>query len=314
VNTSLAILLVFLALASAMAASAMAVRDLVFSRGASGAAKGAASATRVRLRRVPGVVETGGPAGPVSAFDRWFRRTVRDTGMSLSPMEAALLLVLCGSIGGAALFLWNERPLIGIIGVVVGMGAALVYLVIRRGKRVMVLQEQLPGALDMLARSLRAGQSLDEAFQVVGDRSPRPLAAEFRFCANQLAMGLSMPAVMRSLVDRVCLFDMRIFTTTLSVHRQTGGNVARVLERLAAVIRDRLSYRRQLRAITGAGRLSATIIATIGPLLFLYLFYFHPQYLQAMTESSVGQTLLTVAVSLEIIGLIWVARLLRPFY
>jgi tight adherence protein B len=166
----------------------------------------------------------------------------------------------------------------------------------------------------MLARSLRAGRSIDEAVQMAGTQLPEPLAKEFRFCGNQLALGLSLPAVMRSLVDRVRLFDVRIFTTTLSVHRQTGGNLARVLERLAAVVRDRLCYRRQLRSITGAGRFSAGLIAVIGPLLFLFMFFFQPEYVGAMIESPLGQTMLIAAFVLEAVGLVWTARLLKPTY
>jgi tight adherence protein B len=252
--------------------------------------------------------------GPLRSFDCWFERMVRETGLGMTATEAVLLLILCGAVLAGGMFIWNEQPLTAAVGMMLGMAAATVYLIVRRMRHIKLLQEQLPTALDMLARGLRAGQSLDEALELVGQRSPQPLAKEFRFCAHQLAMGLSMPAVMRSLVDRVRLFDVRIFTTTLAVHRQTGGNVAKVLERLASVIRDRLNYRRQLRATTGAGRLSAILIAMIGPLLFVYLFWFHPQYLQAMLDSSLGRTLLMVAILLEVTGLVWTARLLKPTY
>ncbi len=306
-NASFVVLMIFLGLASACAAVAFLLRDLASSRA------GPASPP-LRLRRLPRAPQAGQTGGPVAAFDHWFIRLVRETGLALTPTEGALAAVLGGAILASAIFLWKERPILAALGMAVGMIAVIGYLAIRRAKRIRLLQEQLPAALDMLARSLRAGQSVDESFQLVGARATEPLAAEFRFCANQLAMGLSMPAVMRSLVDRVRLFDVRIFTTTLAVHREAGGNIAKVLERLSAVIRDRLNYRRQLRAVTGAGRFSAGLIALIGPLLFAYLLYFHPQYLQAMTDSPMGQSLLTIAITLEVVGLIWIARLLRPSY
>ena len=196
----------------------------------------------------------------------------------------------------------------------VGMLAVLGGLALRRARRLRLLQDQLPGALDTLARSLRAGQSVDEAFAFAGSHLPEPLAGEFRFCAHQLTLGLGMPAVMRSLVERVQVNDMRIFTTTLAVHRETGGNLAKVLERLAAVVRERLNYRRQLKAVTGAGRLSAILIAGVGPLLFAYMVLCLPQYLKAMLESSVGQSIFVVAITMQVIGLIWIIRLLRPSY
>ncbi len=312
-STPIIALIIFLAAASALAALGLLIRDLSSSRRTSDAAAPARGGP-VRLRRLPRVPAEAPKGGPLKSFDHWFERMVRETGLGMTSAEAALLLIFCGTVMAAGMFLWNEQPFTATIGMLLGMAAALVYLIVRRIRHVRLLQEQLPTALDMLARGLRAGQSLDEALELVGERSPKPLAKEFRFCAHQLAMGLSMPAVMRSLVDRVRLFDVRIFTTTLAVHRQTGGNVAKVLERLASVIRDRLNYRRQLRATTGAGRLSAILIAMIGPLLFVYLFWFHPQYLQAMLDSSLGRTLLTVAVLLEVTGLVWTARLLKPTY
>ena len=313
-STPIIVLIIFLAVALALAALGCLIRDLTCSRRASRASTPAGSGRPIRLRRVPRPSADPAKGGPVASFDRWFDRMVRETGMGMTPTEAMLLLVLCGTVLAAGMFLWDEQPLTATIGMLVGMAAALAYLIVRRIRHVRLLQEQLPTALDMLARGLRAGQSLDEALNLVGQRSPQPLAREFRYCAHQLAMGLSMPAVMRSLVERVRLFDVRIFTTTLSVHRQTGGNVAKVLERLASVVRDRLSYRRQLRATTGAGRLSAILIAMIGPLLFVYLFCFQPHYLQAMLDASLGRTLLLVAVLLELTGLVWTARLLKPTY
>jgi tight adherence protein B len=313
VSTSIIALILFVAAASTLAAVGFLIRDLS-SRRRSDPAGPAANSGPARLRRLPRRSSDPSNGGPLQSFDLWFERLVRETGLEMTPAEAVLLLIFCGTVLGAGMFLWSEQPLTATIGMVLGMGTALTYLIVRRMRHVGLLQEQLPPALDMLARSLRAGQSLDEALELVGQRSPQPLAKEFSFCAHQLAMGLSMPVVMRSLVDRVRLFDVRIFTTTLAVHRQTGGNVAEVLERLASVIRDRLSYRRQLRATTGAGRFSAILIAMIGPLLFVYLFWFHPHYVHAMLDSSLGRTMLMIAVVLEVAGLIWTARLLKPTY
>jgi len=308
-NTSLVALAVFLALASALAALAFLVRDVVLAVAATKETGG-----RVRLRRLNYLPEDPSSQGPVAGFDRWFVRLVGETGLRWTPTTAALLVMLSGLIAGGAIFVGTDQVVPSSLGAMAAMAAALVFLAVRRARRVGQLQQQLPAALDMLGRSMRAGLSLEDAVELVGSRFAEPLAAEFRFCSKQLAMGLSLQAVMRSLVQRVRLMDVKIFTTTLSVHRQTGGNVARVLERLAAVIRDRLNCRRQLKATTGAGRLSAMLIAAIGPLLFLYLMAFQPQYAEVMLESPLGQTMLVGAVALELIGLVWTARLLKPVY
>ncbi len=313
-SISLIGLMVFLTLTSAFGALVLVIRDLASRRGGSDPAQSGPKAGPVRLRRLPRTPDDQPPSGVVGAFDHWFLGLLKDTGMPLTPLAGTFLVLLCGAVVGGAVFIWDEHPAAAVVGVFVGMGTALIYLMIRRTQHVRLLQEQLSPALDMLSHALRAGKSLDQAVELVGSRSPEPLAMEFRVCAKQLAMGLSMPAAMRSLVGRVRLVDVRIFTATLSVHRQTGGDVAKVLERLAAVIRDRLNYRRQLRAMTGAGRLSAALVGMIGPLLFLYMFFFHSQYMQAMLESSLGQGLLISAVVLEMVGLLWTVRLLKPAY
>lgn len=307
-NSSVLALLIFAALTAGIVAAVLAVRDLFLS-----GRKGKQREEPLRLHRLPRESDQNAN-GAVASFDRWFVRLVRETGTGWSTTEAALLLILCGVVVGAALFLFSEHPVVSVLGVCIGMGAALTYLSNRRRKHIRLLQDQLPGALDMLARSVRAGRSIDDAIQLAGDQLPIPLSKEFQFCANQMSLGLALPAVMRSLVDRVGLFDVKIFTTTLTVHRQAGGNLAKVLTRLAAVIRDRLNSRRQLRSTTGAGRFSAMLIAAIGPLLFVYMFFFHPNYVKAMLESPLGQTMLIAAFVLEAIGIIWTARLLKPIY
>ena len=120
-----------------------------------------------------------------------------------------------------------------------------------------------------------------------------------------------MSAVMRSLVYRLRLIEVKIFATTLAVHREMGGNLATTLDRMAAVLRERITYRRQVRAATAAGRFSATLVASAGPLLFAYMFIFQYEYASALVTLPLGQSLLAVAVALEVIGLVWIVRLLK---
>ena len=311
-NPSLIGLLVFLALASALGTVVLAVHDVVSARRARLAAHAAAARpVRLRRRKKP---DDASPRGLTSAFDRWFLRLVHETGLSWDPVAASLLMVLSGILVGAALFLWNEQPLPVVLGMLLGAALPLGYLVVRRRRRIRCLQDLLAPALEILARAVRAGQTLDQAMALLGEHSPEPLAAEFRYCSKQLEMGLGMPAVMRSLVERVQLYDVRIFATSLVVHRETGGNIAAVLDRLAFVVRDRLSYRRQLQVATAGGRISAGLVSLIAPSLFVFFFFFRPHYINTLIQSPLGQSLLLTAVFLEIVGLIWTWRLLKPAY
>ncbi len=303
-------LMLFLGLSMGIVAVGMFARDLV-----AAVAGGRNAASRpVRLRRLERLdleTDTGGIA---TRFDRWFARMVQETGWGLTPVSGALLVALGALLAGGAAFLWTDHPIIACTSGLGGATLVLVILSVRRVRHIALLQKQFPAALEFLARSVRAGNSLDEAIAQAGTEGPKPLAAEFAYCSRQLAMGLGIPAAVRSLAGRVRLVDVKIFAALLSVHRETGGNVAEVLERLALSIRERASYRRQLRASTSAGRTSAFFVAALGPILFVYMFLFHNHYAQAMIDTPLGQTLLLTAAVMELVGLIWTARLLKPMY
>jgi tight adherence protein B len=195
-----------------------------------------------------------------------------------------------------------------------GMFLPFPYLLYRRSSRLRETQGHLADMLDLMARASRAGESLDQAISLVGEKAPEPLGTEFRRCARQLEIGLSLAATMRALVSRLPLMEVRILATTLTVHRQAGGNLAGTLERMARVVRDRLNHRRQIRSVTAAGRFSATLIAAMGPLVFLFLFTFQREYMDKLLTLPLGNILLLVAVGLEIVGVVWVIRLLRTEY
>jgi len=285
------------------------VRDLVY-----GTNSTAAAAPALRLQRMPLARDRRPAESLVGQFDQWFADLVGQSGLTWSPLTAMLVLVLAGLAAGGIVFVWSESPIPTILATGGGMVLALAGLSVVRTRRVRLLQEQLPDSLEMLARAMHAGETVEQAVQLVGEKGPEPLAIEFRRCANQLAMGLSLAAVMRALVFRVQLLDMRIFTTTLKVHRQAGGNLVLTLERLAAVIRERLNSRRQMAATTAASRASATFLFVLGPMIFTYMFFGQREYMSQLLDTSIGQTMLIVAAVLEVIGLVWISRLLRHSY
>jgi len=307
VSPTIIAILVFGALCFGLAAMLLVVQDM-------SVARQSATGRKFRLNQLPLDRRAPAPRTAIGRFDHWFYRLIIESGVSWTPVAAILSMLFLGTLVGGIVLVVSDAPLAATIGVLIGMAVALVLLMNTRGRRIRRLQEQLPPALEMLARAVRAGESLDQAVQLAGEKSPEPLAVEFRRCANQLAMGLSMECVMKSLVHRVRITDMKIFTTTLTIHRQTGGNLAWTLERLAGVIRERLTYRRQMRASTAAGRMSASLIAAIGPLLFIYLFFAEPDYVRGLTVSPLGQSMLMMAIFLEVVGLVWIVRMLRTDY
>lgn len=303
-------LVCFAFISATVAVVGLAVRDLFFGRAAAAVAGDAVP----RVGRLPLARDAKPARGVVEHMDRSIDQLVVESGIPASGLTLTLVVVLVGLVAGGAVFLWTEDVVSGVIGFVVGMMVPFPYLSLRRAARIRDVQSQLADALDLMSRATRAGESLDQAISLVGERSPEPLGLEFRRCARQLQAGLSVGAAMRALVYRLPVMDVRILATTLTVHRQTGGNLATTLERMAQVVRDRMVYRQQIRSVTAAGRFSAMLIATVGPLLFLYLFTFQRDYAGRLLDLPLGNLMLVIAVVLELVGLVWISRLIRAEY
>ena len=311
-NLAVLAIVSFAFLASVIAAFGLLLRDLFFRR--SEALEVAVDETRPRLGRLALARDAVPPTGLAGRIDVQVEKLVVESGVSADGLTVTLVLVLNGLLLGGGVFLWTDDMLSGLMGFAIGMVVPIPYLSLRRASRFRSIQAQLADMLDLMARAIRAGESLEQAITLVGQRAADPLGLEFRRCARHLQMGLSVSAAMRSLVHRLPLMDVRILATTLSVHRQAGGNLTLTLERMARVVRDRMVYRQQMRSVTAAGRFSAMMIATVGPLLFLYMFTFQRDYAGKLLDLPLGNMMLVIAVILEVIGLVWISRLIRTEY
>lgn len=301
----------FVMIGLGVAAVSLLVRDLFY--GSPGSASRSSASKRLELQRIPaGLYDEsgGGLLRPINAF----RRLVYESGLGLGSIGGLLMLTLFALISGGPVQILFDDPLLTTGASGVGGMLGLGFLTYMRTRRLGQIQEQLPQALEMMARASRAGESLDQSLQIAGEESELPLGNEIRWASRQLDMGLSMTSTMRSLVRRVPLMEMRIFATTLTVHRQTGGGVAHMLERLAAVIRDRLTYRRQFKAATASGRMAATLMLILWPGILIFLATAQPQYLEKFVNEPMGWTILATGFALQIVGLGWIMALLRTDY
>ncbi|MFI4876780.1 MAG: type II secretion system F family protein [Blastopirellula sp. JB062] len=299
-------LIIFAGVASIAAFLFIAFKELAFGGQAGTTAQGG-------LRQFPPrrSTESGSSIGQ---FDSWFTRTIYLSGVDFGPSMAVVLLIAVGLTCGCAAFVATEDPLVTGIAAVLGICAGLGYLVWIKSRRLKMFQEQFPSALELIARAVRAGESFEQAIHLVGESSEDPVGVEFRRSAKQLDVGLSVPTAMEGMADRVELMDVKIFATTISVHRESGGGLPETLDRLAAVIRDRMAYHRQLRSITSSGRMSATIIALLAPLLLFFFLLFQPEYFSEFFSHPWGRYLLAFALVSEALGLYFVYRLVRSDY
>ena len=185
------------------------------------------------------------------------------------------------------------------------------YLLNRRQARLKKFQEQLPDALDMAARSLRAGHSFTSALQVVSQEMQEPIAKVFRLAYDEQGYGIPIPEALNHMTRSVNSVDLRFFITAVNVQRETGGNLAEILEKLGMTIRERFKVLRQLRVYTAQGRLSGYILAALPLALLAVLSVLNPKYIKVLFTTKAGIIMMVVAFALQVVGLFVIRKIIQ---
>ncbi len=219
-------------------------------------------------------------------------------------------LMLAAVVAGAALTALGLllRPYLAVALLLFPVGAAGPFLYVwrRRRQRQDRLLGQLPDAFDLMARVLRAGQTLSQALQAVADELDPPLGAEFAHCYEQQNLGLSGETALRDLARRTGLLEMKVLAFVLVVQQQAGGNLAEVLDRLARVIRERIAMRGKIRALTSEGRLQAALLLVLPPALLAILSLMSAEFARAYSRHP--SVLLGLFLA-EGVGALWIWRI-----
>ena len=224
---------------------------------------------------------------------------------SNTSLNAATFLLLSISLGTIGAILGAKYLPHIVAGVGLGLGLAfLPYLYLKRAERKSrnTFFEQLPDALDLMARAVRTGHALNSAMELVAKEMPNPIGAEFAEAVDEVKFGINMDDVLKNMCERVPLTDLRYFAIAVVVHKETGGNIAQIFDNLSALIRDRLQFTRQVWALTGEGRMSAFVLLMLPVVMFLYLYLVNNGYVSILWTDPFGQVLLMGAVIAQIIG------------
>jgi tight adherence protein B len=249
-------------------------------------------------------------------IDNAFTRMVERTGLDMDNAFAIGIILMFGVMLGVATLIWQweELPWAAIPAFFIGCAIPLVFFMYRARVWRRTMQNQLPDALYLLARAVRAGRSVDQAVQLVGEGSAQPLAREFARIHRQLELGLSLGQALQITANRIGIVDFNVLAAVLALHRGTGGNLPTFLDRLAATVRDRNQFEGQYRAATLIGRYSSIIIISLVCFILFYLFFFQREWAMKFFDTSYsynGLVLFCIAMALEIIGaavLIWFLR------
>ena len=185
----------------------------------------------------------------------------------------------------------------------------LCWLWFRRSRRMKTFASQLPDALEMMARSLRAGQSLGMGFSVVASEMSAPIGKEFNRVFEEQNLGIPFEDSLLAMCDRVPNLDLKFFVTAVILQRQTGGDLAEILDKIGELIRERFRILGQVQALTGEGRLSGVVLLVLPFVIFLVIYQMNPSYVSVLFTDPMGKKMLAVAAFMEIVGALVIRKI-----
>jgi tight adherence protein B len=217
-----------------------------------------------------------------------------------------LFLVIMGWVGSNLL---STNPLLHYVAPILGGSVPYLYLLRRKSKRIRQFQAQLPEALDMLARALRAGHALSGGLKLAAEEFPAPLGQEFQQTVDEINFGVSVPQALTHMALRVDFPDLKFFVVSVILQRETGGNLAEIMETLANLIRERFKLHGKIRVLSAEGRLSAAILVGLPIVMFLFLQWRSPEYIGLLITEPAGRVMLAGAVALLLMGLVMLKKM-----
>jgi len=232
-----------------------------------------------------------------------------DTSLTVSKLVAISgVTALCGAGLGAVL-----RLHVALLPVIAGFMATLplLWVLWRRRRRLKAFAAQLPDALDMLSRSLRAGQSLGFGINMIASEMGPPISKEFGRVFEEQNLGIPLDESLKDLTERVPNLDLSFFSTAIILQRQTGGDLAEILDKIGALIRDRFRIWGQVQALTGEGRLSGIVLLALPFVLFLAVYQLNPDYIRVLFEDPLGKKMLAAAIFMQVVGALVIRKIVN---
>ena len=234
---------------------------------------------------------------------------LRQAGLSWAPETLVLLMLGIGLAMGILAWIPTGSVLLGGLAGTAGTFLPNLYVGYRKKKRLRAFEEQFPEAVEMLGRAIRAGHPLSAGIRMVADESADPVASEFNQVFEENRFGLPFEDALMGLVDRNDLVDARIFATAVLVQREVGGNLAEILDKIAATVRSRFAVQRQLRVYTAQGRLSGYVLGALPIVLTIVVFSIDPDYASMLWTEPVGRLMIAVAAVMQVIGYLWIRKI-----
>jgi len=231
--------------------------------------------------------------------------------LHITPSRLLMFSFMAGMLGGlAASVLMVFIPLMILAGLVCA-SIPFIHVWYKRRKRFNAFLEQLPDALDLVARALSAGHAFSESLQMVSMEMPEPIATEFRKAYEEQNLGLSVKLALENLTQRIPLLDLKMCVTAVLIQRETGGNLAEILEKVAYTIRERFRILGDLKTLTTSSRMSAWLLCGLPIAVALAVTFLNPDYMSVLWKDPRGHYLIAAALFMQITGMLIVRKILK---
>ena len=258
--------------------------------------------------------------GPMPVIDKFVKESrqgsglsklIEQSGVQTTPSGLMLVTLVSAAVFGLITAVFVARPYAAPIAACVGALCPIFYVMNRRTKRLNRFEEQFPEALDLLSRAVRAGHAFQTAMGMVAEELPEPVGPEFKKAFDRQNFGLPLRDALNELSERVSSLDVRFFVTAVLIQRETGGNLAEILDNLAYVIRERFKIRRQIRVHTAHGRFTAWVLLSLPAALAVLLTIINPDHMGLLFHERMGQMMILGAIVMQTVGYFWIRQVIK---
>ena len=239
------------------------------------------------------------------------QRFVSASAISISPAELIVMSLALGAFGLLLPGVFGKPP---IFGAVLGLGLAVLpwwRVSSRRRSRIERIERQFPEALDLMGRAMRAGHAFPSAIKMVADEMAEPLGRDFRILFDELNYGVPTDEALMHLADRVPVSDVSYFVVAVMIQRETGGNLAELLDNISVIVRDRLKLLGEVRTLSAEGKLSAIILTALPFGVALMVNLVNPEFMAVLWTDPMGLRMVGVALFMMLVGILWMRNIIR---
>lgn len=243
---------------------------------------------------------------------RGLDRVILQSGLNWTVSKVLLLCLVFCAVAWAAMSLGAHQPVLlsAAVGMMVG-ALPLMYVYYRRNKRLAKFERQLPEALDLITRALRAGHAFSAALKMAGEEMAEPIAGEFATVHDEVNFGVSLQQALTHLSERVPLTDLRYFVVAVLIQRDSGGNLTEILNNLSRLIRERLKLMGRVRVLSSEGRLSAWILGLMPFFLAGVMNLLNPEFMRPLWTDPIGITIIKYMLGLMLLGVVIMRKIVK---